>query len=88
LLVLLLHGLPLQVRDHLALRVRPILADHHDEAEADRNLDAAEMRAEWAESDARDAVDFAANAIDEATYAMLDAILASKDVRVLLDARA
>jgi len=44
------------------------------------------MRAEWAENDARDAVDFAANAIDEAKYAMLDAILARKDVGVLLDA--
>ena len=31
-------------------------------------------------------VDFAANAIDEATYAMLDAILASRDVKVLMEA--
>ncbi len=43
----------------------------------------AELRAEWSEADARDAVDFAANAIDEAKYAMLDAILARKDVSVL-----
>ena len=57
-----------------------------DEVKAAQDLEAAEMRAEWAENDARDAVDFAANAIDEAKYAMLDAILARKDVGVLLDA--
>jgi hypothetical protein len=45
-----------------------------------------ELRAEWAEGDARDAVDFAANAIDEAKYAMLDAILARKDVSVRAEA--
>jgi hypothetical protein len=56
-----------------------------DEAKATQDLDAAELRAEWADADARDAVDFAANAIDEATYAMLDAILASKDVKVLVE---
>ena len=59
-----------------------------DEAGAALDLDAAETRAEWAEADARDPVDFASNAIDEATYAMLDAILASKDVKVLLETRA
>jgi DNA repair exonuclease SbcCD ATPase subunit len=57
-----------------------------DEAKAAEDLDAAELRAEWAEADARDAVDFAANAIDEAKYAMLDAILARKDVNVLVEA--
>jgi hypothetical protein len=57
-----------------------------DEAKAADDLDAAEMRAEWAEADARDAVGFADNAIDEATYAMLDAIKARKDVGVLLEA--
>jgi hypothetical protein len=36
-------------------------------------------------SDARDAIDFAANAIDEAQYAMLDAILARKDASVLAE---
>jgi hypothetical protein len=57
-----------------------------DDVKAAQDLDAAELRAEWAEGDARDAVDFAANAIDEATYAMLDAILARKDVSVLVAA--
>jgi hypothetical protein len=55
-----------------------------DEVKADQDLEAAELRAEWAESDARDAVDFAGNAIDEAKSAMLDAILARKDVSALL----
>jgi len=57
-----------------------------DQAKAQEDLEAAELRAEWTEADARDAVDFAANAIDEATYAMLDAIQASKDVEVRMDA--
>ena len=57
-----------------------------DQAKAQQDLEAAELRAEWTEADARDAVDFAANAIDEATYAMLDAIQASKDVEVRMDA--
>ena len=57
-----------------------------DEAKSEQNLEAAELRAEWAEADAHDAVDFASNAIDEATYAMLNAILASKDVKVLMEA--
>jgi hypothetical protein len=57
-----------------------------DQAKTAQDLDAAELRAEWAEGDARDAVDFAANAIDEAKYAMLDAILARKDVSVLAEA--
>jgi len=57
-----------------------------DEAKQAEDLEAAELRAEWAEADARDAVDFAANAIDEAKYAMLDLILANKDVKVLLEA--
>ena len=59
-----------------------------DEAKAAENLNEAELRAEWAEDDARDAVNFASNAIDEATYAMLDAIAARKDVSVLVDAHA
>jgi chromosome segregation ATPase len=55
-----------------------------DEVKTQQDLEAAGVRAEWAEGDARDAVDFAANAIDEAKYAMLDAILARKDVSVLV----
>jgi hypothetical protein len=57
-----------------------------DELKAAQDLDSAEDRAEWAEGDARDAVQFAANAIDEATYAMLDAIQARKEVSVLMKA--
>ena len=62
---------------------RQIIRRRIDEAKTAQDLDAAELRAEWAEADARDAVDFAANAIDEAKYAMLDAILAAKDVTAL-----
>jgi hypothetical protein len=36
----------------------------------------AERRAEWAEDDALDAIDFAGAALDEAEYATLDAVLA------------
>jgi hypothetical protein len=57
-----------------------------DEAKAAQDIHDAEVRAEWAESDARDAVEFAANAIDEAKYAMLDAILARRDVGLLVEA--
>src|SRR5262249_22817438 len=55
-----------------------------DEAKTAQDIDAAEIRAEWAEGDARDAVAYASNAIDEAKYAMLDAILARKDVSILV----
>ena len=58
-----------------------------DDAKAAQDLEAAEARAEWSEADGEDAVDFAGNAIDEATYALLDAIKARKDVGALLDAR-
>ena len=54
-----------------------------DDAKTADDLSAAEMRAEWAEADALDAVAYASNAIDEATYAMLDAILAQKDASTL-----
>jgi len=57
-----------------------------DDAKATEDLETMELRAEWAEADARNAVDFAANAIDEAKYAMLDAILARKDVSVRAEA--
>jgi hypothetical protein len=56
------------------------------EAKSQQDLDAASARASWAEADARDAVDFASNAIDEATYAMLDEILASRDLKVAVEA--
>jgi hypothetical protein len=57
-----------------------------DQAKANEKLEDAELRAEWAEADARDAIEFAANAIDEAKYALLDAVLARKDVSVLMKA--
>jgi hypothetical protein len=56
-----------------------------DQAKEAQDIEDARLRAEWADADARDAVDFAANAIDEATYAMLDLILANNDLKVLLD---
>jgi hypothetical protein len=55
------------------------------EAKKAEDLADARSRAEWAEADARDAVDFAANAVDEAKYAMLDLILANNDLKVLLE---
>ena len=64
---------------------RQAIRQHIDDAKAAEDLETTELRAEWAESDARDAVDFASNAIDEATYAMLDAILARKDMSVLAE---
>jgi hypothetical protein len=59
-----------------------------DQLKAAQDLEDAEDRAEWAEADARDAVEFAGNAIDEAKYAMLDAILARKDASALAEAPA
>ena len=56
-----------------------------DQAKEAQDIEDARLRAEWADADARDAVDFAANAIDEATYAMLDLILANNDLKILLD---
>src|SRR4051812_41056660 len=64
---------------------RQAVRQHIDDAKAAEDLEATELRAEWAEADARDAVDFASNAIYEATYAMLDAILARKDMSVLAE---
>jgi hypothetical protein len=61
---------------------RQKIRERIDDAKAADDIETAELRAEWAESDARDAVDFASNAIDEATYSMLDAILARKDASV------
>jgi hypothetical protein len=57
-----------------------------DEVKAEEDLHDTELRAEWAEADAADAVEFASTAIDEATYAMLDAIKANRDLKVQLDA--
>ena len=64
---------------------RQSIRQHVDDAKAAEDLETTELRAEWAEADARDAVNFAANAIDEATYAMLDLILANNDLKILLD---
>jgi hypothetical protein len=43
----------------------------------------AERDAEWAEIDAYEAVQFAQAAIEEAEYAVLDAVLARKDADVM-----
>jgi chromosome segregation ATPase len=64
---------------------RQKIRERIDDAKSAEDLETAELRAEWAESDARDAIDFAANAIDEAQYAMLDAILARNDASVLAE---
>jgi hypothetical protein len=47
----------------------------------------AENDAEWAEADAVDAVEFASSAIEEAQYAVLDAVRARKNADVLAAAR-
>jgi hypothetical protein len=53
-------------------RLRPLR--HHHSLEHD---------AEWAEADAIDAVDFASAAIEEAQYAVLDAVLARRRADVM-----
>jgi hypothetical protein len=64
---------------------RQNIRERIDEAKGAQDLQAAELRAEWSEADARDAVTFASNAIDEAQYAVLDAILTRKDATVLAE---
>jgi hypothetical protein len=54
--------------------------EHLDEQKTTIDLVSAENRAEQAESDAKFAVDFAYSAIEEAEYAVLDAILAQADL--------
>ena len=60
-------------------RIRERIAAKKASFDADR----AESDAEWAEADAIDAVQFASAAIDEAHYAVLDAVLARKDADVM-----
>ena len=50
---------------------------------AAHDVDVAERDAEWAELDALDAIDFAYAAVEEAEYAVLDAVLARKDADVM-----
>jgi hypothetical protein len=64
---------------------RQNIRERIDEAKGAQDLQAAELRAEWSEADARDAVTFASNAIDEAQYAVLDAILTRKDATILAE---
>lgn len=47
----------------------------------------AEEDAQWAEADAVDAVEFASVAIEEAQYAVLDAVLARRDADVMAAAK-
>ena len=50
-----------------------------DQRKAEFSASNAEDRAEWAESDAELAIDYAYSAIEEAEYAVLDAILARRE---------
>jgi hypothetical protein len=63
------------------------LRERIDAKKADLDADTAESDAEWAEDDALDAVAFASSAIDEARYAVLDAVLARKNADVKAAAR-
>jgi hypothetical protein len=54
-----------------------------DAKEAAVNADVADRDADWAEADAKDAIDFALSAIVEAEYATLDAMLARKNAAQL-----
>jgi len=57
------------------------LRQNVDAKKAEHDASVAESDAEWAESDAVDAVAFASSAIDEARYAMLQAVLARRRAR-------
>lgn len=50
---------------------------------AEHDLHKAQQRADWAEDDAKFAIDFAYSAIGEAEYAVLDATLARKEAEEL-----
>jgi hypothetical protein len=50
-----------------------------DRRKAEFNASNAESRADWADADAELAIDYAYSAIEEAEYAVLDAILARRD---------
>jgi hypothetical protein len=52
---------------------------------AEQDLHKANRRADWAEDDAKFAIDFAYSAIVEAEYAVLDATLARKEAEELTD---
>jgi hypothetical protein len=54
-----------------------------DAKEAAVSADVADRDADWAEADAKDAIDFALSAIVEAEYATLDAMLARKNAAQL-----
>jgi malate synthase len=58
------------------------LRERIDAKKAAVDADAAESDAEWAEDDALDAVAFASAAIEEARYAVLDAVLTRKNADV------
>ena len=54
-----------------------------DKRKAGFSASNAEDRAEWAESDAEMAIDYAYSAIEEAEYAVLDAILARREAEAV-----
>jgi hypothetical protein len=54
-----------------------------DARKADVDVMVAASESEQAEADARDAIDFAGSAIEEAEYAVLDALLAEKKLDLL-----
>jgi small-conductance mechanosensitive channel len=60
---------------------------HLDAKKAEVDATVAENDAEWSEDDAYDAVQFASSAIDEAQYAVLDAVLARRKADVLAAAK-
>ena len=65
--------------DEHVKRIRKRMDDKKDELDAK----VAEHDAEWAEADAIDAVNFASAAIEEAEYAVLDAVLARRKADVM-----
>jgi hypothetical protein len=72
------RGMQADLNRHIE-RVR----ERMDAKEAAVSADVADRDADWAEADAKDAIDFALSAIVEAEYATLDAMLARKNAAQL-----
>lgn len=75
-----------QVRSDWAKHVAKVRQDMAAK-EAKTDAKSAEFRADMAEGDAYDAIDFASAALEEAGYAVLDAILARKEADELASSR-
>ena len=75
-----------QVRSDWAKHVAKVRQDIATQ-EAKADAAGAELTAELAEADAYDAIDFASAALEEAEYAVLDAILARKEADELATSR-